>query len=134
MDIPATILELTGVGNPPNQVMDGLSLAPVFAGKPLARDALYWHYPHYHPGGATPYSAIRAGDWRLIHFYEDSRNELYHLATDIGEANDLASREPERAAKLKQQLDSWLAAVGAQFPTPNPAYDPARDQAKGKKK
>ncbi len=134
MDVPATILELTGVGNPPDQAMDGVSLAPVFAGKPLAREALYWHYPHYHPGGATPYSAIRAGDWRLVHFYEDGHNELYNLASDIGEANDLAASEPERAAQLKQQLDTWLAAVGAQFPTPNPDYDPARDQAKGKKK
>jgi arylsulfatase A len=134
MDVPATILELTGVGNPPDQAMDGVSLAPVFAGKPLAREALYWHYPHYHPGGATPSSAIRAGDWRLVHFYEDGHNELYNLASDIGEANDLAASEPERAAQLKQQLDTWLAAVGAQFPTPNPDYDPARDQAKGKKK
>ena len=134
MDVPATILELTGVGNPPDQAMDGVSLAPVFAGKPLAREDLYWHYPHYHPGGATPYSAIRVGDWRLVHFYEDGHNELYNLASDIGEANDLAASEPERAAQLKQQLDTWLAAVGAQFPTPNPDYDPARDQAKGKKK
>jgi arylsulfatase A len=130
MDVPATILDLTGVGNPPDQPMDGRSLATVFAGKPLDRDALYWHYPHYHPGGATPYSAIRAGHWRLIHFYEDGRNELYNLATDIGETNDLAASQPERAAELKQKLDSWLATVGGQFPTPNPGYDPTKDQAK----
>jgi hypothetical protein len=38
----------------------------------IKRDALYWHYPHYHPGSATPYGAVRAGDWRLIEFYEDA--------------------------------------------------------------
>ena len=134
MDVPATILELTGVGSASNQAMDGRSLAPVFAGKPLDRDALYWHYPHYHPGGATPYSAIRAGTWRLIHFYEDGRNELYDLATDIGETENLAAGQPERVAELKQKLDTWLAAVGAQFPTPNPAYDATKDQAKDKAK
>jgi arylsulfatase A-like enzyme len=134
MDVPATILELTGVGNAPDQVLDGRSLAPVFAGKPLDRDALYWHYPHYHPGGATPYSAIRAGTWRLIHFYEDGRSELYDLATDIGETENLAAGQPERVAELKQKLDTWLAAVGAQFPTPNPAYDATKDQAKDKAK
>jgi hypothetical protein len=40
----------------------------------LDRDAIFWHYPHYHPGGATPSSAIRAGTLRLVHFYEDARD------------------------------------------------------------
>ena len=36
------------------------SLAPALAGGRLDRHAIHWHYPHYHPGGATPFSAIRA--------------------------------------------------------------------------
>jgi arylsulfatase A len=128
-DIPATILDLTGVGAAPGQPLDGRSLAAVFRGEPLGRDALYWHYPHYHPGGATPYSAIRAGLWRLVHFYEDGRSELYHLGEDGGETTDRAAREPERTAALKAKLDAWLAAVAAQFPTANPAFDPVADAA-----
>jgi arylsulfatase A-like enzyme len=115
-DIPATILDLTGVGAEPKQPLDGVSLAPVLRGESLAREALYWHYPHYHPGGATPYSAIRAGSWRLVHFYEDGRDELYDLARDPGEITDLAAKDPTRAAELKATLDAWLAADASYKP------------------
>jgi arylsulfatase A-like enzyme len=126
-DIPATILAATGVGAAPDQPIDGRDLSGVLAGGRLDRDAIYWHYPHYHPGGARPYSAIRAGDWRLVRFYEDGREELYDLAHDEGETTDRAAAEPARAAALAAQLDRWLAAVGAQPPEPNPDHDPARD-------
>jgi len=125
-DIPATILDLTGVGAEPAQPLDGVSLAPVLRGASLERDALYWHYPHYHTGGATPHSAILAGGWRLVHFYEDDHNELYDLAADPGETTDLAAQEPARAGELKSKLDAWLAAVNAQFPTPNPNHGAER--------
>jgi len=118
-DIPATILDLTGVGPEPTQPLDGVSLAPALNGGTLTRDAVYWHYPHYHPGGATPYSAIRTGDWRLVRFYEDGRRELYNLRDDVGESTDLAAQEPDRVASLTRKLDAWLESVNAQFPTPN---------------
>lgn len=120
MDIPATILDLTGIGPEPSQPLDGLSLAPVFRGDALDRHALHWHYPHYHPGGATPHSAIRAADWRLVHFDEDGHDELYNLKDDPGERTDRAAAEPARAAGMRRDLDAWLEEVGAQFPTPNP--------------
>ena len=127
-DIPATILDLTGVGIEPGQPIDGRSLAPLLRGDTLAREALYWHYPHYHPGGAIPHSAIRAGNWRLVHFYEDDRDELYDLAADPGETTDVAKERPEKTADLRRRLDTWLADVGGQLPTPNPDVDPARDR------
>jgi arylsulfatase A-like enzyme len=127
-DIPATILDLTGAGIKPGQPIDGRSLSPLLRGDTLAREALYWHYPHYHPGGATPHSAIRAGNWRLVHFYEDDRDELYDLAADPGETTDVAKERPEKTADLRRRLDTWLADVGGQLPTPNPDVDPARDR------
>jgi arylsulfatase A-like enzyme len=129
-DIPATILALTAAGRDPVQPIDGVNLGPLLAGGRLERDAIYWHYPHYHPGGATPYSAIRSGDWRLVHFYEDGRSELYDLATDVGERNDLAASHPEQVADLKKRLEAWLAETGAQFPSPNADFDPVRDAGK----
>ncbi len=63
-----------------------------------------------------------------VHFYEDGCDELYDLVKDPGDTTDLAAKEPARAAELKSTLDVWLTAVGAQFPTPNPNADPARDQ------
>lgn len=122
------ILDLTGAGIEPGQPIDGRSLSPLLRGDTLAREALYWHYPHYHPGGATPHSAIRAGNWRLVHFYEDDRDELYDLAADPGETTDVAKERPEKTADLRRRLDTWLADVGGQLPTPNPDVDPARDR------
>jgi arylsulfatase A-like enzyme len=129
-----TLLAMAGASAPKSHTVDGESLVPLLRQTgPLTRDALYWHYPHYHPGGATPYGAVRAGDFRLVEFYEDSRVELYSLKDDIGETKDLASAMPEKAAALRQKLAAWRARVSAQMPTPNPAYDPAKDQAKKKK-
>jgi arylsulfatase A-like enzyme len=96
-------------------------------GAALQRSAIYWHYPHYHPGSATPYSAIRDGDWKLIHFYEDNHVELYNLRADLGEKNDLARTNVAKATELRAKLDAWRASVGAQAPTQNPDYDPKRE-------
>ncbi|MFM8415710.1 MAG: sulfatase [Planctomycetota bacterium] len=126
-DIPATILAGTGVAADPTQPLDGRDLTGLLSGGSLDREAIYWHYPHYHPGGATPYSAIRAGPWRLVHFYEDDRDELYDLAADAGETTDLAAREPARAKALREKLDAWLTDVGAQMPVSNPNHDPTQD-------
>ena len=127
-DIPATILDLTRAGIEPGQPIDGRSLAPLLRGDTLAREALYWLYPHYPPGGAIPHSAIRAGNWRLVHFYEDDRDELYDLAADPGETTDVATERPEKTADLRRRHDTWLADVGGQLPTPHPDVDPARDR------
>lgn len=127
-DIPATILAVTGVGPEPSQPLDGRDLTEVLRGGTLDREAIYWHYPHYHPGGATPYSAVRAGPWRLVHFYEDDRDELFDLAADQSEQTDLASRKPEHVARLRKLLDTWLSEAGAQMPVKNPNANPERDR------
>lgn len=128
-DFFPTLLAAAGVPVPESHAVDGESLVPLLRGGTFKREALYWHYPHYHPGGATPYGAIRAGDFRLVEFYEDSRVELYNLKDDIGETRDLATVQPERAAALRQKLHAWRQTVGAQMPTPNPDYDAAADAA-----
>ncbi len=135
LDLYPTILEMTGI-KPLQSQVDGVSLAPLLkSGTKPDREAIFWHYPHYHPGGATPYSAVRSGDYRLVHFYEDGRDEMYNLALDVSEARDLAATEPDRAKALRSKLDAWLKSVDAQLPTPNPAYDATLDQAgKGKAK
>ena len=128
-DLYPTLLEMTGV-KPLQSLVDGISLAPLLkSGTKPDRDAIFWHYPHYHPGGATPYSAIRSGDFRLVHFYEDGRDELYDLGKDISESQDLAGTQPEQAKALRTRLDVWLKSVDAQLPTTNAAFDPAADKA-----
>ncbi|MBA4147259.1 MAG: sulfatase [Verrucomicrobia bacterium] len=120
-DFYSTILELAGLPHKEEHQVEGESLLPLLAsnGK-LKRTDLYWHYPHYHPGGATPYSAIRDGDFKLIQFYEDGAFELYNLKNDIGETQNLAVQMPAKVLELNRKLDLWRKATGAQSPLPNP--------------
>lgn len=98
--------------------VDGMDLRPLLE-KPtsqLERGALFFHYPHYY-STTHPVSAVRAGDWKLLHYYEDDRDELYNLREDIGEAVDLAKVRPEQRQTLRRQLEDWLKEIGAQSPT-----------------
>ncbi|MCX7827209.1 MAG: sulfatase, partial [Verrucomicrobiae bacterium] len=113
--------------------LDGVSLAPLLKNPraKLGREALFFHYPHYYQT-TTPASAVRAGDWKLLEYFEDGRLELYDLKNDPGETSDLAARLPQKAAELRERLREWRQSVNAQLPSPNPNGKPA--QAKGGKK
>lgn len=131
-DYYPTLLQMTGLNDVAGHQPDGVSLVPLLRQTSgLARDALYWHYPHhqhYQLGGTMPYGAIRAGDFKLIELYDDQHVELYNLRDDIGERHDLAAQMPDKARELRARLQAWREQVGAQMATPNPTYDPAAPQ------
>lgn len=100
-----------------NQILDGISLMPLFNGKKLSRDALFWHYPSETAKSAEKMaSVIRKGDFKLLEFYQDNRIELYDLKKDPAESNDLSKKLPEKAAELKRVLDDWKISVNAEKP------------------
>jgi len=125
-DFFPTFLDAAGLAPVAGQVLDGRSLRPALRGERQSERALFWHYPHYGNQGGAPAAAIRRGDWKLIEWQEDNRVELFDLAHDLGEENDLAAREAARAERLRTELRAWQKQVGARFPTPNPNYDPAQ--------
>lgn len=116
MDFFPTLLEMAGLPALPNQHIDGVSLVPLIDGKPIDREALYWHFPHYQGEGSYPASAIRIGDYKLIHNYHHDNILLYNIANDPGETEDLARRMPERAKAMDRKLISYLKATGAHIP------------------
>lgn len=116
-----TLLDLTGQPLRPAQHCDGVSIAPLLRGESLPARPLFWHYPHYGNQGGSPGAAMREGDWKLIHFFEGERNELYNLKADPSEEHDLATTEPDRVEAMAARLRTWQQEVGARFPTPNPA-------------
>jgi arylsulfatase A len=125
VDFYPTFMEIVGAGGDADHVLDGRSILPLLRQTgSLRRDAIYWHYPHYHH--SRPAGAIRQGNWKLIEFYEDGRLELYNLKDDIGEKENLAAKMPEKAAELQGKLTAWRKSVGAEMPTPNPDYDPSK--------
>ncbi len=134
-DVPATgtdfyptLLELCGLPLMPDQHVDGVSLVPAFAGQPLPERDLFWHYPHYGNQGGEPSSIIQSGDWKLVHYYEDGRDELYRFKQDIGEQQDVADSNPEVVQRLLARLNAHLKDVNAELPVPNPNFDRAADE------
>jgi arylsulfatase A len=121
-DLLPTLLQMAGVACGPLAV-DGQDFSPWLTNPAAAREprTLYFHYPHYY-ATTTPVAAVRAGDWKLLEFFEDQRLELYDLAADPGETTDLSQKLPEPTAALHAQLQRWRTEVDAQLPTPNPDW------------
>jgi arylsulfatase A-like enzyme len=131
-DFYPTLLEAAGLPPRPAQHLDGVSLVPLLKGEKqsLGRDAIYWHYPHTSNQGGGPYGAVRAGDWKLIEWYESGRVELYNLNDDLREKNDLAEEMPERARALREKLKAWRQSVHAEVPKLNPDFPPRAAERK----
>ena len=148
-DLFPTFAELAGAAAD-GVARDGTSLVPLLrdAGARLPEGPLIWHFPYYHPEAGfdaaperigvddfvtsrtRPQSAVRLGDWKLLHFHEDDRDELYDLRTDAGEQRDLVRAEPARARGLRRDLDARLAAAGARMPEPNPRRSSGRQETR----
>lgn len=127
IDFYPTLLEVAAAADSAGHTSDGTSLVPLLKRTGgLERDTLYWHYPHYSNAGSAPAGAIRRGGWKLVEFFEDSHVELYNLADDPAESNDLSSVEQERTISMKQALAAWRESIGATMPPANPNYDESK--------
>lgn len=129
-DFFPTFAEITG-GKVTDPEVDGVSILPLLkqSGKP-SREAIYWHYPHYHHQGIAPSGAIRKGDFKLIEWYEKSIDginapgavELYNVRYDMNERHNLAREMPKKTKELYENLRKWRKDVGAQEMKLNPDY------------
>jgi len=129
IDIMATCVDLGGGSYPQElngntiQPMEGVSLAPVFKGGPLKRpQPLFWE----HEGNR----AIRNDDWKLVSKHPGPW-ELYDMAADRTEMNNLATQQPERVQAMAAQWDTWAKRVGVM---PWPLGGGEGKKGKGKKK
>lgn len=131
-DFYPTLLALAGAPARPSQHRDGIDISALLRGGAApSRDALFWHYPHYHGSTWAPGGAMREGDWKLIEFFEEGAAELYNLAADISEKQDLAVGEPDRLRAMRAKLAAWRAETGAFVPVPG---DPGAGDAPAAKK
>jgi arylsulfatase A len=132
VDVLPTLCAFAGAPLPAGVVIDGRSLVGPLAGnEPEGPVSSYWHYPHYW-NDFVPYSIVRRGPWKLIHFYEpNDRFELYDLANDLEEAHDLANEKPLVRDALRADLTAWLDDVGALLPRPR-SEDPTKPAESGR--
>lgn len=123
-DFFPSILEMAGFQEYHTiQKIDGVSFLPALKSENQTNSSdrsLIWHYPNKWGGigpGIGTTSTIRKGDWKLIYWYKDQKIELYNLAEDIQEKNNLADQNPEIAQELALELGSYLRSVNAQRPS-----------------
>lgn len=104
IDIMATCVDVAGasypkaVGDHAIRPLEGKSLAPTFTGEVIEREAIYWE----HEGNR----AIRVGDWKLV-AKENQPWELYNIAQDRIEANDLSQELPDKLKELAAMWQKW---------------------------
>lgn len=138
VDLLPTIVDMAGLDIEtivPHPLTDGMSLLPIIrADAPnatLDRPAIFWHFPAYlqaydrgvDPWRTTPAGAVRAGQYKLLEFFEDGRLELYDLDADPGETTNLALTEPDIRDRLLEMLRAWRTEANAPVPTtPNPFH------------
>lgn len=122
VDVFPTFLEIASAPNPA-QTLDGVSLVPLWRdpAAALPRTAIYQHFPGYLGSGhdvwrTTPVGLIQEGDWKLMEFFEDGRLELYNLRDDLGEANNLAVKIPEKTQELRVKMQVWRESLQAPRP------------------
>lgn len=121
-DLFPTLLHLGGAmgGLPNDYPQDGRDVhSDWISGGGGTTRPLIFHYPHtWGPDGPgyEPHSAMRLGDWKVIYFYRSQRWQLFNLAEDIGEADDLAAADAARLARMARHLLERLVERGAQWP------------------
>ena len=101
-DVMATLFDLLDVES--TLETDGISFLPTLMGENVQaeHDFLYWEFPEY--GGQV---AIRMGDWKVVRQNlknpeEEATLELYNLAQDPAELNNVAEENPEIIAKASE--------------------------------
>jgi arylsulfatase len=110
IDLMATCVSLAQASYPKKyqgeaiQPMEGVSLVPAFYGQPLNRSQpIFWE----HEGNR----AIRDGDWKLVAKHPEGW-ELYNIATDRTEGDNVASKNPDRVKAMSEQWQAWADRVG----------------------
>ncbi|MEX2336501.1 MAG: arylsulfatase [Fulvivirga sp.] len=103
-DILPTLAEIAGAEQVPEN--DGISFLPTILGEKdqAKHDNLYWEFVEQ--GGKQ---AVRKGDWKAVKVNvkenPDAPIELYNLAKDLSEQNDVASQHPDIVKEMNAIMD-----------------------------
>ena len=122
-DFFPTILEMAQIKRYHTvQHIDGVSFVPLLkgSGDSSKKRSLYWNFPNGwgKPGpGFGASCTIRKGDWKLIYYYGTQKKELFNIAEDISEKQDLVDEYPDMVRKLSKELSVYLRQKKAQRPS-----------------
>ncbi|MBV5312739.1 MAG: arylsulfatase [Prolixibacteraceae bacterium] len=102
-DVMPTLADVAGIKTPEN--IDGISFLPTLlgAGGQKTHNFLYWEF-HEHGGR----KALRKGDWKLVNYdvFDPAKTtvELYNIASDPDEQNNVAAQHPEVVKELSELM------------------------------
>lgn len=132
LDIVPTVVEMSGNKVSEQWKLDGRSFLPLITGekKSLPERTLHWRQH-----GSKGSISLREGKWKLIHNRKEAgaKPELYDLSNDIGESNNLASKNPEVVSQLLEKMKQWEAQLKEPLWGPG-APGHQKNPKKGKKK
>ncbi len=119
VDLPPSLMHLAGVEPPADVPCDGEELldtllgkstasrqAPIFFSRPPDRKSFYGF-------DDLPDLAVRHGRWKLLCEYDGSRAELYDVAADPGESQNLAATHPQVTKQLSKRVVDWYRSMPA---------------------
>lgn len=111
VDLLPTFLAVANAKSAIPEGIDGLNQWPMIAEqRPSQRTEILLNVTPFH-------GAVRVGEWKLIHNGQVGANatsargperfELFHIAKDPAEENDLSKSQPEKLMELKQRLEKY---------------------------
>ncbi len=125
IDILPTLLDICGLESEIPEEIDGKSMLPILKGEEawFKNRFLYWQWGRGYPE-LYQNIAIRQGDYKLVGHAERNANindfELFNIAEDPFEKNNIVANEGEKANTLKNQLDAWYHKIVIEEGNPKP--------------
>jgi len=130
LDLLPTFVEAAGGKVDPAWNLDGRSFLSSLDGEPKTTTvtevprSLFWR-----KGGSKGARAMREGNWKIVHDRKSGEEPaLFDLLKDVGEADDLAAKNPEVLKVMLKKLDAWESELQ------EPRWGPGAPGAKKKKK
>lgn len=132
-DILPTVVEAAGGTVKPEWKLDGRSFYPLMKqpSKLLPTRTLHWRQH-----GAQGSISMREGKWKYIHNRSEAgaEPELYDLAKDLSEANNVASKHPELLKRMQGKVVEWEATMATPLWGPGSVGHPAKAGKSKRKK
>ena len=131
-DIFSTVLDILDVPLPNDRTIDGVSMAPAFAGGKLERSVpLFWRT---HIAPVDSHAAIRIDEWKIVANEDLTKFQLYQIVEDWKEEHDLAEGNPEKLAEMKAKFLEVWSGIEAEGPKEWWQNEPREESRKKEKK
>ena len=114
-DFYPTFLELAGLSQRNDLVLDGRSMVPLLRGENMPERPLFWHFPHYDDQGGQPCAAVCYGRYKYLMLYDEEKKLLFTGDTFYPAALyvDLNSKKP--VTELLAAYQKTMAELAKQF-------------------